>query len=248
MRHGGDGAVIQVVQEDHAVPLGLVEYALLYELRVRRRVVLRGRAPQHLRYPELLAYLRDLVARAALRRAHQRGRLAGEVLDGVLGARQLPAHVLLGQVREPAVRPGVLGDLVALVGDLLDELRVALDVVLAEQEERRVDLLLLEDLQQLRRVLAGARVEGERDALRLAAVHRLIGHQDLRGGVPALARRSHRVQARAAAQAEREGGARGERGDPGTAAATGGTGDCGHGGTSFGRTGLRGRPRTADPP
>lgn len=66
--------------------------------------------------------------------------------------------------------PGVVGQLVPLVGHAPDQRRVAVDVLSAHEEERGGDLLLLQDVQQPRGVLARAGVEGECHALRLAAV------------------------------------------------------------------------------
>src|SRR5690606_26489835 len=66
--------------------------------------------------------------------------------------------------------PGVVGQLVPLVGHAPEQRRVAVDVLSAHEEERGGDLLLLQDVQQPRGVLARAGVEGECHALRLAAV------------------------------------------------------------------------------
>jgi hypothetical protein len=64
---------------------------------------------------------------------------------------------------------------VPLGGHAPDELRVLLDVPLAEQEEGRRDLLVLQDVEQSCGVFARPGVEGQCDALGLAAVDAAAG-------------------------------------------------------------------------
>src|SRR5690606_14361405 len=207
--HGGHRPVVEVVQQDAAVAGDLGEDAAGDEVGVRGRVVLRGHAPQDLGEPQVPADLVHGRVRAALRRPHERGAVAGEPLDRVVGAGELLAYLLRLQVREAAMGPGVVGQLVPLVGHAPDQRRVAVDVLSAHEEERGGDLLLLQDVQQPRGVLARAGVEGERHALRLAAVDGAEAGPDVGG---AHAARGGRVRPSATPRCHEQGRRRTECG------------------------------------
>ena len=76
----------------------------------------------------------------------------------------------------------------ALLGDPRDRLRVLLDVLPAQQEEGGGHLLALQQVEEFGGVLAGAAVEGQRDALGDRAVHLTLGELHPRPRLPVAAR------------------------------------------------------------
>lgn len=107
----------------------------------------------------------DGVRLRGVRRPEQRGRDAGRAREGQLGLLHLTVDAGVALVGEVDVGEGVDAHLVALLDQVRDDSRVARDHR-ADQEERRGDVVLLEDRQDLRRP-GGVRtvVEGERDRL-----------------------------------------------------------------------------------
>src|SRR5690606_15050035 len=130
---------------------------------------------------ELLGRLVHALVDRAVRRPHQRHLAAAGLLDRGRGLLDVLVGAVHGLAVQRVVVPGVVGQLGALLVDVLDDLGV-LRGQRAELEERRLHVVLLQDLDQLRRRLrAGPVVVGERDALQLLAVHRgLLGLLALR--------------------------------------------------------------------
>ena len=115
------------------------------------------------------------------RRPEEPHRPPGQRLDQPLRGVELEACDLGRRFAEIRVGEGVIADLVALGEDALDEAGICL-AVLADDEERRLDALLLQDVEDLRRPLgARAIVERQRHLVRHpAGAADDIGGRDLR--------------------------------------------------------------------
>lgn len=148
---------------------GALEDATRDDLGVVVAVVLRRDGPQDLCEAEGAADLGDTRVGQSLRRAHQGGRAAGEFLDSFLEKDELVADLFCGGFSQVFVCPGVVGQFMPLGGLSSYECRTG-QSVLSQEEERRVDALRPEDVQQARRVGARARIERQGDAVDPATV------------------------------------------------------------------------------
>ena len=108
----------------------------------------------------------DLIARRRLCVAEKRSpeqphRPSGQRLEQPLVGVDLERHEAVGQIPEIGMGVGVIADIVALGEDPSHEIGIGLRV-LADDEEARANVLLLQDIENLRRpVRIGTVVEGE---------------------------------------------------------------------------------------
>ena len=191
---------VPVAEEDDPVPVTLVEDPARDQFCVRGGVVLgRGAPPVLMRPPQ------------------------GRTDDNVSAV-----YEEAGAGSDPVDFMGrrAVADLVSFCGHAPQSLRTGVDVALALDEERDVHVLLLEDVQELRRGRARPPVEGEGDALLDGAVRELRAATwlvaGLRGrGLKGTARRLHVVQSAARTGTQDRGDHRAEQGDPGRTATAG---------------------------
>ena len=92
----------------------------------------------------------------------------------LVGAHDLALLVVLAERGEHLVVDGVVTDLEAVADRLAGRVAEVLEL-LGDDEERRRDLVVLEDLHELRRVRGGPVVEGERDELLVGRAARDVG-------------------------------------------------------------------------
>ena len=127
-----------------------------------------------------------LVVDQPARGTHQIRALTRRRLDRVAGLAELRRDVLRRDRRHVGVFPRVAADLHARVGDSLGACGVGRDLV-ADQEERRLRVVVTKDLQQPVGVRARPVVERQRDTLDLCAVDGVgIRPPDVAGDAPTI--------------------------------------------------------------
>ena len=117
-----------------------------------------------------LGLRQHLVVDQPRRRCGPASALTCRRFDGITRPAELCGDVLRRDGGHVGVFPGVAGDLHAGVRDALSAFGIRGDLV-ADQKERRLSVVVLEDLQQPVGVGTGTVVERQRHALDLCAVH-----------------------------------------------------------------------------
>ena len=189
VENGGVGLRRAVQQHDRA---GMDARDELGKRLLRRRLIVLipvdiGKAPEHGVIAELLRHFEIFLGIDALRRAVEfckllPGRVTVERLEGL---ELLPELLHLPDLRHVPVVVGVIADRMPLLRHAPDEVWISLDVV-ADQEECRRSMVLLQRIEDLRRAAVFiACIEREIDALlrRIAKEGRIILPQPVRRGV-----------------------------------------------------------------
>src|SRR5699024_6495893 len=116
--------------------------------------------PQHHGLGDTLVHA---LVQGTVGRAHGLGLAAGGGGDGLVGACEIGADFLGRALGQVLVVPGVVADLMALVGHTLHGLGVVGDLG-TEQVEGGLGPVGIQGVQEVVGVVAGAVVEGQRDA------------------------------------------------------------------------------------
>lgn len=146
--------------------------------------VARVDVPQDLRHPLAAGLPRHPAVGHPVRRAHDAHPHPGQPAYEVTGAQQLASEPVVRQRGERRVAPGVVAQLVALLGDAPDQPGPTGGHHVPDHEERRPRPPGAQEVEQPAGVRTGPVVEGERDAPVAPAVGRRGGPAGLHGGQP----------------------------------------------------------------
>ena len=83
----------------------------------------------------------------SVRWTHQRGALAGSVLDRIIRSPQLAANTVVGHFGEVGVRPAVIANFMAFVRSARDNFGMFGDIF-ADHEERHFDVVRSQQVEQ----------------------------------------------------------------------------------------------------